>query len=39
MLPEMEKETLRKQASSQAERFEILGAKHVNNLSKVRTLS
>jgi hypothetical protein len=36
MLPEFEKETLRKQACSQAERFEVLGARHVSNLSQVR---
>jgi hypothetical protein len=36
MLPESEKETLRKQANTQAERFEILGARHVATLSKVR---
>jgi hypothetical protein len=35
MLPETEKDTLRQQAWSQAERFEILGARHVHNLSKV----
>jgi hypothetical protein len=34
VMPYCEKEILRKQASSQAERFEILGTKHVNNLSK-----
>jgi hypothetical protein len=34
VMPHLEKETLRKQASSQAERFEILGTKHVNTLSK-----
>lgn len=35
MLPETEKETLRKQASTQAERFEILASKHVSKLSRV----
>lgn len=34
VMPQFEKESLRKQASSQAERFEILGSKHVNSLSK-----
>ena len=38
MLPEVEKETLRKHASSQAERYEVLGARHVANLSQVSTL-
>lgn len=32
-----EKDMLKKQASGQAERFEILGAKHVDSLSKVGT--
>jgi hypothetical protein len=38
VLPESEKEVLKKQASGQAERFEVLGAKHVDSLSKVKTL-
>lgn len=36
VLPETEKDMLKKQASGQAERFEVLGAKHVETLSKVR---
>lgn len=36
VLPETEKDHLKKQASGQAERFEVLGAKHVDSLSKVR---
>jgi hypothetical protein len=40
VLPESEKATLRKQAAGQAEQFEVLGAKHVNELSRVyQTLS
>jgi hypothetical protein len=35
ILPELEKDTLRLQACSQAERFEILGTRHVRALSKV----
>jgi hypothetical protein len=35
VLPESEKATLRKQAAGQAEQFEVLGAKHVNELSRV----
>ncbi|KAF2668579.1 hypothetical protein BT63DRAFT_280693 [Microthyrium microscopicum] len=34
MLPENEKELLRKQASNQAERYEILGSRHVNSMSR-----
>jgi hypothetical protein len=35
VLPEVEKDMLRKQANGQAQRFEVLGAKHVESLSKV----
>jgi hypothetical protein len=35
VLPESEKATLRKQAAGQAEQFEVLGAKHVQELSRV----
>jgi hypothetical protein len=37
ILPDSEKQKLRKQATSQAERFEILGYQEVSGLSKVRT--
>jgi hypothetical protein len=36
VLPESERDILRKQACGQVERFEILRSKHVNSLSKVR---
>jgi hypothetical protein len=35
VLPESEKAMLRKQAAGQAEQFEVLGTKHVNQLSRV----
>jgi hypothetical protein len=35
LLPEPEKEKLRKQATGQAEKFEVLGSKHVEALSRV----
>jgi hypothetical protein len=36
ILPDSEKQKIRKQATSQAERFEILGYQEVSGLSKVR---
>jgi hypothetical protein len=36
ILPDDEKESLRHQAAGQAEQFEVLGAKHVSDLSRVR---
>jgi hypothetical protein len=39
ILPDAEKESLRQQAAGQAEQFEVLGAKHVSDLSRVRLLT
>lgn len=35
ILPDAEKESLREQAAGQAQQFEVLGAKHVADLSRV----
>lgn len=35
ILPDAEKESLREQAAGQAQQFEVLGAKHVTDLSRV----
>lgn len=39
ILPEAEKESLREQAAGQAQQFEVLGAKHVTDLSRVSRAS